>query len=129
MACVARNHLLCSVLSSSATLLFALPFDCDGVLVDTEKDSHKISFKDTFKEVFSSTLPSRVVPTEEIDTSSQLVENIIKNNETRRLKSYIEAGCINNPYAPQSTRACKLLINSFNRSCDCFLVSCKISHH
>nr|POF27674.1 haloacid dehalogenase-like hydrolase domain-containing protein [Quercus suber] len=28
----------------------ALLFDCDGVLVDTEKDGHRISFNDTFKE-------------------------------------------------------------------------------
>ncbi|XP_022737811.1 CBBY-like protein [Durio zibethinus] len=36
--------------SSSATLPSALLFDCDGVLVDTEKDGHRISFNDTFKE-------------------------------------------------------------------------------
>ncbi|KAK0586496.1 hypothetical protein LWI29_008009 [Acer saccharum] len=34
-------------LSSS---VFALLFDCDGVLVDTEKDGHRISFNDTFTE-------------------------------------------------------------------------------
>ncbi|KAJ0231426.1 FAD-binding protein [Hirschfeldia incana] len=37
--------------------------------------------------------------------SSKLIENILKNNETRRLKSYIEAGCINIDDAAQSTRA------------------------
>lgn len=31
----------------------ALLFDCDGVLVDTEKDGHRISFNDTFAEVFN----------------------------------------------------------------------------
>ncbi|XWS37165.1 hypothetical protein CRYUN_Cryun19dG0019400 [Craigia yunnanensis] len=36
--------------SSSSTLPSALLFDCDGVLVDTEKDGHRISFNDTFKE-------------------------------------------------------------------------------
>ncbi|XP_021285778.1 CBBY-like protein [Herrania umbratica] len=36
--------------SSSSTLPAALLFDCDGVLVDTEKDGHRISFNDTFKE-------------------------------------------------------------------------------
>ncbi|KAF3575019.1 hypothetical protein F2Q69_00061332 [Brassica cretica] len=40
----------CSASSSSATLPSALLFDCDGVLVDTEKDGHRISFNDTFKE-------------------------------------------------------------------------------
>lgn len=36
---------------SASVLLSALLFDCDGVLVDTEKDGHRISFNDTFKEV------------------------------------------------------------------------------
>ncbi|CBI14891.3 hypothetical protein VitviT2T_026520 [Vitis vinifera] len=35
---------VCSALPS------ALLFDCDGVLVDTEKDGHRISFNDTFAE-------------------------------------------------------------------------------
>lgn len=37
--------------SASSTLPSALLFDCDGVLVDTEKDGHRISFNNTFKEV------------------------------------------------------------------------------
>lgn len=42
----------CSASSSSSSALpSALLFDCDGVLVDTEKDGHRISFNDTFKEV------------------------------------------------------------------------------
>ncbi|GMP34005.1 hypothetical protein CsSME_00007071 [Camellia sinensis var. sinensis] len=36
--------------SSSSVLPSALLFDCDGVLVDTEKDGHRISFNDTFTE-------------------------------------------------------------------------------
>jgi len=36
--------------SSSSGLPSALLFDCDGVLVDTEKDGHRISFNDTFTE-------------------------------------------------------------------------------
>ncbi|GAV62562.1 HAD_2 domain-containing protein [Cephalotus follicularis] len=36
--------------SASSALPSALLFDCDGVLVDTEKDGHRISFNDTFKE-------------------------------------------------------------------------------
>ncbi|KFK23350.1 hypothetical protein AALP_AAs61166U000100, partial [Arabis alpina] len=40
-----------------------------------------------------------------IVTSSKLIENIIKKNETRRLQSYLEAGCINIHDAAQSTRA------------------------
>ncbi|XP_006292362.2 tRNA-dihydrouridine(20) synthase [NAD(P)+]-like [Capsella rubella] len=38
-------------------------------------------------------------------TSSKLIEKIMKNNETRRLKSYMEAGCINIHDAAESTRA------------------------
>ncbi|KAH7857319.1 hypothetical protein Vadar_011275 [Vaccinium darrowii] len=34
----------------SVSLPSALLFDCDGVLVDTEKDGHRISFNDTFAE-------------------------------------------------------------------------------
>lgn len=43
----------CSVSPSSeaSVLPKALLFDCDGVLVDTEKDGHRISFNDTFAEV------------------------------------------------------------------------------
>lgn len=37
-------------LASSSVLPSALLFDCDGVLVDTEKDGHRISFNDTFNE-------------------------------------------------------------------------------
>lgn len=37
--------------SASSTLPSALLFDCDGVLVDTEKDGHRISFNDTFAEM------------------------------------------------------------------------------
>lgn len=37
--------------SAPSALPSALLFDCDGVLVDTEKDGHRISFNDTFKEV------------------------------------------------------------------------------
>ncbi|XP_009613166.1 CBBY-like protein [Nicotiana tabacum] len=42
----------CSVSPSSeaSVLPKALLFDCDGVLVDTEKDGHRISFNDTFAE-------------------------------------------------------------------------------
>ncbi|KAJ4839992.1 hypothetical protein Tsubulata_030827 [Turnera subulata] len=36
--------------ASSSVLPSALLFDCDGVLVDTEKDGHRISFNDTFNE-------------------------------------------------------------------------------
>ncbi|GMJ14011.1 hypothetical protein like AT3G48420 [Hibiscus trionum] len=40
----------CSSSSSSNALPSALLFDCDGVLVDTEKDGHRVSFNDTFNE-------------------------------------------------------------------------------
>ncbi|KAJ8536558.1 hypothetical protein K7X08_034959 [Anisodus acutangulus] len=36
--------------ASSSVFPKALLFDCDGVLVDTEKDGHRISFNDTFAE-------------------------------------------------------------------------------
>ncbi|XP_047328467.1 CBBY-like protein [Impatiens glandulifera] len=40
-----------SIIKCSASVLpSALLFDCDGVLVDTEKDGHRISFNDTFAE-------------------------------------------------------------------------------
>ncbi|OVA17601.1 HAD-like domain [Macleaya cordata] len=42
-----RKGVICS---ASSTLHSALLFDCDGVLVDTEKDGHRISFNDTFAE-------------------------------------------------------------------------------
>lgn len=35
---------------SSSSLPEALLFDCDGVLVDTERDGHRVSFNDTFTE-------------------------------------------------------------------------------
>ncbi|RID58264.1 hypothetical protein BRARA_F01571 [Brassica rapa] len=38
-------------------------------------------------------------------TSSTLIKNLIKNNETRRLKSYIDSGCINIDAAAKSTKA------------------------
>ena len=49
-----RRMVVCLASSSSAassTLPAALLFDCDGVLVDTEKDGHRVSFNDTFAEV------------------------------------------------------------------------------
>ncbi|KAF4353870.1 hypothetical protein F8388_010029 [Cannabis sativa] len=45
------TKITCSASSSSSSPLpSALLFDCDGVLVDTEKDGHRISFNDTFNE-------------------------------------------------------------------------------
>jgi hypothetical protein len=37
--------------SASAPLPAALLFDCDGVLVDTERDGHRVSFNRAFKEM------------------------------------------------------------------------------
>ncbi|KAJ6421576.1 hypothetical protein OIU84_028865 [Salix udensis] len=42
-----------------------------------------------------------------IDETSQLIKNIIKANETRRVKSYIEAGCVNVHDSIQNTNKCK----------------------
>ncbi|CAA3007475.1 haloacid dehalogenase-like hydrolase domain-containing At3g48420 [Olea europaea subsp. europaea] len=44
------SRLLVKCMASSSVLPKALLFDCDGVLVDTEKDGHRISFNDTFAE-------------------------------------------------------------------------------
>lgn len=47
--------------SSPATgLPAALLFDCDGVLVDTERDGHRISFNETFAEVRSLQPPNLI---------------------------------------------------------------------
>ncbi|KAF9663794.1 hypothetical protein SADUNF_Sadunf17G0089000 [Salix dunnii] len=46
-----------------------------------------------------------------IDGTSQLIKNIIKANETRRVKSYIEAGCINVHDSIQNTNKSKTLLN------------------
>lgn len=48
----ASNGINCQA-SSSSVLPSALLFDCDGVLVDTEKDGHRISFNETFEEVLA----------------------------------------------------------------------------
>jgi hypothetical protein len=37
--------------ASSAPLPAALLFDCDGVLVDTERDGHRVSFNRAFQEM------------------------------------------------------------------------------
>lgn len=43
--------MVCSAAASSVdNVPKALLFDCDGVLVDTEKDGHRVSFNDTFAE-------------------------------------------------------------------------------
>lgn len=39
--------------ASSSAVPAALLFDCDGVLVDTERDGHRVSFNDAFTEVLS----------------------------------------------------------------------------
>lgn len=36
---------------NSSVVPEALLFDCDGVLVDNNKDGHRVSFNDTFAEV------------------------------------------------------------------------------
>ncbi|KAI3902540.1 hypothetical protein MKW92_030344 [Papaver armeniacum] len=46
-----KTHQGVTCSASSVTLPSALLFDCDGVLVDTEKDGHRISFNDTFAEM------------------------------------------------------------------------------
>ncbi|XP_034929476.1 uncharacterized protein [Populus alba] len=46
-----------------------------------------------------------------IDETSQLIKNIIKANETKMVKSYIEAGCINVHDSIQNTNKSKSLLN------------------
>ncbi|CAL0305147.1 unnamed protein product [Lupinus luteus] len=45
-----KHGIITKCLASSSNLPSALLFDCDGVLVDTEKDGHRISFNETFQE-------------------------------------------------------------------------------
>uniref|UniRef100_A0A2N9IBK0 DUF7795 domain-containing protein n=1 Tax=Fagus sylvatica TaxID=28930 RepID=A0A2N9IBK0_FAGSY len=46
-----------------------------------------------------------------IDRTSELVENIIKANETKRVKSYFEAGCINTDHGVQSVSKSKNILS------------------
>ena len=59
----------------------------------------------TFSDLIS--YPPALLKRSPILTSSKFIESILKNNETRRLKSYVESGCINIDDAALSTRACK----------------------
>ncbi|KAE8665705.1 Phosphoenolpyruvate carboxykinase 1 [Hibiscus syriacus] len=52
-----------------------------------------------------------------INKASKLIENIIKANETNRLKSYLEAGCINNHDRVHNTSKFESLLNDL----ECFL--------
>uniref|UniRef100_M4CG49 DUF7795 domain-containing protein n=1 Tax=Brassica campestris TaxID=3711 RepID=M4CG49_BRACM len=51
-------------------------------------------------------------------TSSKFIESILKNNETRRLKSYVESGCINIDDAALSTRASQSLLSDLEHLTD-----------
>ncbi|KAL6225025.1 hypothetical protein ACLB2K_003878 [Fragaria x ananassa] len=53
-----------------------------------------------------------------INKTSQLVKNIIQSNETKRVKSYIEAGCINTDDEVQS---CQLGLHDHIRKGKCIL--------
>ncbi|CAN7128466.1 unnamed protein product [Brassica rapa subsp. narinosa] len=57
----------------------------------------------TFSDLIS--YPPALLKRSPILTSSKFIESILKNNETRRLKSYVESGCINIDDAALSTRA------------------------
>ncbi|KAL6277431.1 hypothetical protein ACE6H2_021032 [Prunus campanulata] len=46
-----------------------------------------------------------------VEKTSELVKNIIRANETQRVKSYIEAGCINSDDGMQSMNKCKIILN------------------
>ncbi|KFK44416.1 hypothetical protein AALP_AA1G254100 [Arabis alpina] len=46
--------------------------------------------------------------------SSKLIDNIIKQNETRRLQSYVDAGCINIHDVAQCTRALHTSLSGLN---------------
>ncbi|BFG35694.1 hypothetical protein CerSpe_219670 [Prunus speciosa] len=43
-----------------------------------------------------------------VEKTSELVKNIIRANETQRVKSYIEAGCINSDDGKQKVHTCEL---------------------
>ncbi|TXG47493.1 hypothetical protein EZV62_026787 [Acer yangbiense] len=62
------SRVTCSA-SSSSVLPSALLFDCDGVLVDTEKDGHRISFNDTFTKVGLKKAPKSEVERKEFIAS------------------------------------------------------------
>jgi hypothetical protein len=47
-----------SIFVKAQQLPEALLFDCDGVLVDTERDGHRISFNEAFKRKGSDVRPS-----------------------------------------------------------------------
>ncbi|RVW92082.1 hypothetical protein CK203_037123 [Vitis vinifera] len=49
----------------------------------------------------------RVPSTSFNNKTSELVEKIIKSNETKRVKSYVEAGCINSHDGTQNISKCK----------------------
>ncbi|MBA0742126.1 hypothetical protein Gogos_015225 [Gossypium gossypioides] len=46
-----------------------------------------------------------------IKKTSKLIENILKANETKRLKSYLEAGCINSHDCVENTSKLKSILN------------------
>ncbi|MBA0653782.1 hypothetical protein Goklo_020917 [Gossypium klotzschianum] len=46
-----------------------------------------------------------------IKKTSKLIENILKANETKRLKSYLEAGCINSHDRVENTSKLKSILN------------------
>ena len=52
-SCERLGVVKCMASAAPSVLPKALLFDCDGVLVDTEKDGHRVSFNDTFAEVFA----------------------------------------------------------------------------
>lgn len=60
---------------------------------------------------FARLLLSEYLLREPIEKNSELVERIIRDNESERLSSYIEAGCMNAHDTVQNTSKCKCSIN------------------
>ena len=57
-----------------------------------------------------------------IDKSSELVKNIVNANETKRVQSYLVAGCINMHDSVQNISKCKLGFHSFSSFARTFLL-------
>lgn len=56
-----------------------------------------------------------------IDRTSELIENIVKSNETKRVKSYFESGCINVHDSVQNMSKCKYT-SALNKHFDFFFL-------
>lgn len=56
-----------------------------------------------------------------IDRTSELIENVVKSNETKRVKSYFESGCLNVHDSVQNMSKCKYT-SALNKHFDFFFL-------